>query len=209
MNKIILILLVLLCADCFRSFRLDKPEPKWVSEKPILAKTNLEVEAFYFSPRESEVGTGSSKRLTVELLKNLKRMNLFQEVPTVSTNNTKPELLVRVEFTPGFKSFDITRYRVTAFFTLITLGFFPVQMSFDQQTRLIVKDETKEIYNKVITEKMITHASNAFLLLGPFFENYNAYDRLFYENTSILFKDFYEFYTNEENLKKPLKPKGK
>lgn len=206
MKKLISILLILSSVNCFRNFRLDNPELNWTSGKPILKKAKVEVDAYYFAAQEESFDE-LSNRLKIGILEDIKKLNIFQEFSI--TKDAEAEIFIRIEFKPTQKGSYKFQKAVTRIIHFLSVGMFPQQIPYDQTTMLIVKDHNGEIYRQQITEKTTTYLSVFFFILGPFFDNAKAYDRMFHEHSNLLLKDFHEFYNDKEKRKEPLMLKGK
>lgn len=208
---IIFCMFSVLLQNCLnKTFRSDI-QPRWMADKPIIAKVEVIVsddsmnESYPFRKVYELERISSETKIKYEktLIGIIKESSLFYE-----DSNSK---YLKIEFKHEIKRDQLLftdRIKKTFMF-LFTLQLYPLTYNEFHNIELIVSDKKNILYTKKSEEKTYLMVSIWYIFLLNFYNNSTARDRIFYEHSSLLLKDFFEFYTEQEKLKEFLKSKGK
>ncbi|MBK8395575.1 MAG: hypothetical protein IPL26_10070 [Leptospiraceae bacterium] len=209
--NIYLPVIIILLFNCsfFRNFRLEN-EQKWKAEKNIITNINFDVEcnekteaANFFELRDWR----SHKSLSV-----LYACNDLKAVVQNSINYTELiDLKSKQKGGIDFK-FKITRLHKTkeigygylsGFLHILTLQWFPYTFTDNVSVELTVNETNATIFSKSFNENTTYHRATLFYIGIPFGPYFNCPEStlqaIVREQTFLLLKSFYQFYTTDKN----------
>lgn len=199
-KKILSCLIVIFLTNCmYKTFR-DNRQVEWKAKEANQSKIGISISkdsttdtcylpivcSFLNIQPMSENVRNSYKKIVIENLENSKSFEKY---------STEPDFIeLKLDFKHNVyrKDKTFTDKILTALIFGISLGLIPANYDEIHKVTLTASNQNKIIFTNESSEEVVFRVSPWFILLMNFYNNSTARDRIFYEHSSVLLKEFYE-----------------
>lgn len=177
--------------NCEKTFRKEN-QVDWIAEEPINTNINSLIsddskterkEGFYNEFQKIEEKTKKEYETMVEQI--IKDSKLINQDLTIH-NSEK----LKIELKHTIKRDKRNFWKV--FLTGITLQLYPFKVTEHHSIEITISKDKEVIFKKESIETVHTFQSYWFFFLLNFYSNATAQNRIFYEHSSILIKEFFD-----------------